>query len=248
MKDIKIKYSFLAVLFSSIMLSSCFEEDNFLDDNLTLTGNHFPVIASFSVDTKSVYVINEVVTDAILSYWTEGSIKQINVYNTIGSGTKDIVSTTPYSANFIDSLRTDVFVFDYDIPNVEPRTSIKIEVEVENVNGLTKADDFDISLDVILSGNSSEYAALSMATFDYQYWSGTAIDAIDLVQYTEMDTTIVFTVPVQPAFAGGFILDTYQFNQVLPNLPGEEVVFEVQLIHNAQADTIKSSFTFDVIN
>lgn len=249
MKNIKIKHTLLAVLLmSSMVLSSCFEEDNFLDDNLTLTGNFFPVVADLDVDTKSSYIINEIISDIFISYWTEGTLKQINVYNTPSGGVRELVSSTPHVPNFIDSLRTDVLVFDYAIPDVEPRTSVNVEVEVENENGFTKSKSFDISLDVILSGDSSVYQEGATATFDYTYWSGTTIDAVDLVQYTSVDTTVVFTVPSQTAFTGGFVLDTYQFNQVVPAqiLPDSTITFEVQLINNSQADTIKTAFSFAV--
>jgi hypothetical protein len=254
MKNIKIKHSLLALLLSSIVIFSCNDDSGFLDDNLTLTGRHFPVIASFFADVKnSPYVINEVsvIENVFMSFWSEDPIKQINVYQTIshlGSNNTELVSSTNYSPDFVDSLRADVFLFDYFPPQVEAQTDIEVEVEVENENGLTKSIFFDMFYDVILDGNEGVYQELSTATFDYTYWSGTAIDAIDLVQYTSIDTTVVFTVPNQASFSGGFVLDTYQFNQLVPSqiLPDSTVTFEVQLINNAQADTIKSAFTFKV--
>ncbi|MCF6352036.1 MAG: hypothetical protein L3J06_03400 [Cyclobacteriaceae bacterium] len=261
MKNSIIKNNLIAMVLSSLVLFSCYNDDRFLDDNLITTGKDFPVVASLSADVKDdAYVINEeaVVEDIIASYWSLGVIKELNIYETIShlnSEIKETVSSTPYSPNFVDSLRADVFIFDYTPPQVEAQTNINVEFEVENENGLTKSRSFNMYYDVIISGNEKSYAPLDTVAFGYTYWSGSVIDGIDLVKKVknnegEIEETLIQTMPAQPAFSGGFVLDTYSFSQLVSGMviPADSVItFEVQLINNAQADTIKSSFTFNIV-
>lgn len=139
MKNIKIKYSFLAVLTSSVMLFSCFEEDNFLDDNLTLTENYFPVVADFYLEEDS-YAVGAS-AQAITVFWSEGPIRELQLYATVGGAAETLVSTTPYTANLVDSVRADVMVIPYTVPNVASGTSIDLRVLVVNENDFTKGDD-----------------------------------------------------------------------------------------------------------
>jgi hypothetical protein len=140
MKNIKIKHSLLALLIGSIAFFSCNDDSGFLDDNLTLTGRHFPVIASFYLENSTYPVGTD--AQAITVYWSEGTIKELQLFATVGSQTETLISTTSYSANFIDSVRADVTVIPYTVPNVASGITIDLRVSIINENGLSKdADD-----------------------------------------------------------------------------------------------------------
>lgn len=144
MKNIKIKHSLFVMIASSLIFFSCFEEDNFLDENLTLTGRHFPVVADFYLEESS-YVAGTT-ANAIAVYWSEGDISELELYATVGAADEILVSTTPFSPNLVDSVRANVTVLPYTVPNVVSGTTIDLRVSVVNTNTLTK--DADDSFDV----------------------------------------------------------------------------------------------------
>ncbi len=144
MKNIKIKHSLLAIFLSSATLFSCYDDNSFLDDNLTLTGRHFPVIADFYIKESS-YAAGAT-ANAIVVYWSEGTISELKLYATVGAADEILVSTTPYSPNFVDSVRADIMVIPYTVPNTDTDTKIELKVSIVNTNSLTKSatDSFDV--------------------------------------------------------------------------------------------------------
>ena len=126
-------------LFLSLMafgLSSCYEEPDWLGDNVTTEGKHFPVIAGFDAPNGTDFKVGET-AQLDLRYWSVDPISTIKLHATIDDVTTE-VSSKSYTQNFQEDSQTDMMLFDYTIPDVAVGTAIRIDAEIINENGLTR--------------------------------------------------------------------------------------------------------------
>ncbi|MEO5650151.1 MAG: hypothetical protein ABIR03_09540 [Ginsengibacter sp.] len=135
-----------AIIIMAFAFNACEKSKDFIADNSTPTGvGYRPVFTNPLRDqatTASIngakYFANTTFTTE-LQFWSESPIKEINLYNTIGSGTRTLVSKTPYASAFSQFKRTDTLLVSYTTPTyiIAPiGTKIKLDYEVLNVNSL----------------------------------------------------------------------------------------------------------------
>jgi len=135
-----------------LLLSGCFDEDNFLVDNIERTGQSFPVISNLEIiNDQSSYSEGDIV-QLDLRFWSEDPVANIVLSDSlINLSSQQEVSTFSYSqAAFSETSQTDSLIIDYTIPTVpNDTTEINLEVQVNNENGLSitnvTADNFAIS-------------------------------------------------------------------------------------------------------
>lgn len=135
-----------------LLFTGCFEEDNFFEDNIELTGRSFPVISDLEIiNAKSSYAEGETVRLDV-RFWSEDPIESIALSDSlIGIRAQQQFTVIPYSeAAFSETSQTDSLVIEYTVPTVpNDTTQINLEVEVTNENGLSltnvEADNFAIS-------------------------------------------------------------------------------------------------------
>jgi hypothetical protein len=136
----------VAVTIIAFAFNACKKSQDFIADNTTPTGvGYRPVFTNPLRDqatTTSIngakYFANTTFTTE-LQFWSESPIKEINLYNTIGSGARTLVSKTPYAPAFSQFKRTDTLLVSYTTPTytIAPiGTKIKLDYEVLNVNAL----------------------------------------------------------------------------------------------------------------
>lgn len=137
---------FLAV---GLLLISCMEEDNWLEDNMERTGRHYPNISDFEiVDLQDEYQEGETVRLDLL-FWSEDPIEEIILRDSVvNESTQQVYSRySPDEATFSEASQTDSLRMEYEVPTVPNDTSeINLEVEIVNENGLSitnvEADNF----------------------------------------------------------------------------------------------------------
>ena len=134
------KLSYIPTLLLSFiimgLLSSCYEEEVWLEDNITATGEYYPVI--YMNDVNSEYQIGDAVT-VVLEYSSQGALKEIVLYQQIGENPEEMVTTTPPNGAFSEKKAQDTLALNYTVPIISDTVDITLRAEAVNTNGLTKS-------------------------------------------------------------------------------------------------------------
>ncbi len=127
--------SFSLFMLLTLFISSCYKEPDFIGDNSTTEGKHFPVIAGFKiVDKADSYNQGEKVK-VDLDFWSVDPIKVIN-FHFRTDDTDVIAATSPYVANFKEDSQTDELIMEFVVPSVSSTDTVTIDAEIINENGL----------------------------------------------------------------------------------------------------------------
>ena len=128
-----------------VVLSSCYEEPDWLGDNATTEGKHFPVIGTLSVSESSVVSGNSVELD--LRYWSFDPILETHLIEKAdGASDFSIVDTYPYSFNFNEETQDEQLILVYTAPTVTDTVDYEIGARVVNENGLEKERTLSITI------------------------------------------------------------------------------------------------------
>lgn len=136
MKKISFQYFTLVLFLATLFLSSCYEEDPWLEDNITSTGEKFPVIYMNEFESGT-YSSGDVV-EVVLEFFSEGELDKIVLYETIGNSEKRKVSESAYVPAFSERKALDTLALSYTVPVVADTVDIVLSAEAINTNGLTK--------------------------------------------------------------------------------------------------------------
>lgn len=134
------KISFIPIIFVSLLmiglLSSCYEEDVWLEDNIITTGEYFPVI--YMNDLNSEYQADEAVS-VVLEYFSLGTLEEIVLYQKVGEEDEEVVLSTPPNGAFSERKAQDTLALTYTVPMITDTVDITLRAEAINANGLTKS-------------------------------------------------------------------------------------------------------------
>lgn len=133
---------------TTIGFTACEKDaDQFLRDNTTVIGR-IPVIAGFKISptqaNNSVTAGQNIILD--LRYWSDDPIDKIELKATVGTGTAQTISTTPYQSAYSKVSQTDSLLLNYQVPNVAVGTAINMQVVVTNKNTLSKSTNLILSV------------------------------------------------------------------------------------------------------
>ena len=116
------------------LLTSCYEEENWLEDNITPTGEYYPTI--YMNDLDGEYAAgDEVIVD--LEFASQGTLENIVLYQQLGEAEEEVVSTTPYQPAFSQKKSQDTLALTYVVPSITDTVEITLRAEAVNANGLT---------------------------------------------------------------------------------------------------------------
>jgi hypothetical protein len=148
MKKIFLILSAAIVLF----ITACKKSVDFIADNTNVTGTgYIPVSSNPLIDfnvtpnktltatlgTSTPVYTGSSMLSVELQYFSQGPVKEINLYATVGTGLRTLVSVTPYAAAFSQIKRLDTLMVSYVVPaSVPANTGIKLEYEILNQNAL----------------------------------------------------------------------------------------------------------------
>lgn len=140
MKSINIFNQTLAlVTFFSLSLTSCYEQQDPLEEMVTRTGNHYPVVANIRTLEAQGFEVNRAPGGEMnleLQYWSFDPIDQVNLYDVINNDTS-LVSSFDYQPAFSQRAGTDTLVVNYTVPQENSGTRINLLFEVVNENTLS---------------------------------------------------------------------------------------------------------------
>lgn len=139
MKLKNIIYSILILGMVGLIFSSCYKEPDWVGDNTTTEGKHFPVIAGVTLVTAGDFFQEGSTIQIDLDYWSLDDIATVKLYENVDGGGATEVSSTSHVSNFQEDSQTDEMILSYTIPTLPSDTvEIVLDVEVINVNGLTR--------------------------------------------------------------------------------------------------------------
>lgn len=132
-----------------LMLSSCYEQEDPLEEIIVRTGDHYPVVANIrSLEAQGYEVDFSAGGDVHLElqYWSFDPIDKINFYDVIDSDTS-LIAAFDYQAAFSKRSDTDTLVVQYTVPAVPAGTEVGLILEVVNENTLIDYGTFDFEVE-----------------------------------------------------------------------------------------------------
>ena len=130
-------------------LSSCYDQEDPLDDLIQRTGNHYPAIANIRTLQDQGFTVDFSPGGSValeMQYWSIDPIDVVNFYDIINGDTA-LISSNPYQAAFSQRSGTDTLVFDYTVPMLPAETTIVLMFEVVNENTLSYARTFGFDIE-----------------------------------------------------------------------------------------------------
>lgn len=141
------KKTYIAIVIAGIFgFVACTKKSDFIADNTTPTGVGYRpvstnplriVTANPVIDLNGAKINSGTTFKTELQYWSESPIKEINVYETVGTGAKTKLQTFEYAPAFSQVKRADTLLVPYTVPTVASGTSIKLDLEIVNKNTLS---------------------------------------------------------------------------------------------------------------
>lgn len=146
------KIILINAVFALLVLTACKKSVDFIGDNTTATGTGFiPVSTNPLIDLNNTP--NRTLTATLgsstpsyaggtqlrveLQYFSQSPVKEISLFETVGSGSRNLVAMVPYTPAYSNIKRLDTLIVPYTIPTaVAANTGIKLEYEIVNQNAL----------------------------------------------------------------------------------------------------------------
>lgn len=125
----KIMRNFI-ILASFFLVTACYEEKVWLDDNVEYQGKAVPSIYMYPLDSAT-YTPGRTARIQ-LEYFSNDGMKEIKVYHRVGSATaaRTLVATLPYTPAFSKLKQQDTLIYQYPIPSGNAaNTQIFIDAE-----------------------------------------------------------------------------------------------------------------------
>ena len=119
------------------LLTACYEEENWLEDNITPSGEYFPTIYMNSL--ASEYQAGDPVS-VVLEFASQGTLQEIVLYQKLGDADEQLVSRTPYQPAFSTVKAQDTLALLYTVPIVTDTVDITLRAEAVNSNTLSSSD------------------------------------------------------------------------------------------------------------
>ena len=132
------KINFLIAISMLLVFSSCYEEEDWLGDNLADGGTYFPVIQSVLTELPDDATFSEGTTvNVSVWYWSRDAVKEVKITETIDGVEKQLTSSGS-STRFDVEKNVDVLEYDYAIPAGSSGKEITITATVITVNDLDR--------------------------------------------------------------------------------------------------------------
>ncbi len=127
------------ILLAAIVVSlstACYEEENWLEDNIAPTGEYYPTIYMNGLGGE--YNAGDPVS-VVLEFASQGTLQEIVLYQKLGDATEEVVSRNPYQPAFSQVKAQDTLALLYTVPAITDTIEIELRAEAVNSNGLTKS-------------------------------------------------------------------------------------------------------------
>jgi len=140
--------SYIIILLVAVLasLASCEKSTDFIADESTPSGGYLPVSTNALIDVANNTTIGTTATSTKyapgaevkteLQFFSVDPIKEINLYNTVGTGARTKVGASiPYAKAYSPIKKLDTLLVPYIVPaGTASGTTIKLDYEIMNVN------------------------------------------------------------------------------------------------------------------
>jgi hypothetical protein len=138
----------LSLIGLATILAACYDDKDPVAEIITPTGKGFYPVSgntltdllngNTSISTNRVYKPGTAIAFE-LQYWSDGPIKEINMYSTEGSNPRTQIYNKPYAEieAFSKIKSADTLVLRYTTPAATATTTVKLEIEIVNENMLS---------------------------------------------------------------------------------------------------------------
>ncbi len=153
-------FSFIALLVLSLALSGCYKDKDWdwVSQNTTASGKYAPVSSNVLYDLNLTNpnnttnprvprsVNSKTVRESLaagytlqteLQYYCIDPIKEIVVYEVIGTNARTLLRTIPYQPSFSRTKGVDTLLISYTIPTLATGTTLHLEMDVISSKGLS---------------------------------------------------------------------------------------------------------------
>lgn len=127
------------ILLSFFAITACYEEKDWLGDNADFQGKAVPSIFMYVLD--STLFTPGRTARVNLEYFCTDGIKEIRIYQRVGSATaaRALVTTLPYTPAFSKLKQQDTLIYQFPIPTGNAaNTQIFIDAEAVSTKDVTK--------------------------------------------------------------------------------------------------------------
>ena len=128
-------------------LSSCYEQQTWVDANVTEGGKYFPVIQLMTVSNTPAsgsFAVGAEVKVAV-QYWSVDPVKSLDLYSTV-NGTESLFSSTPYSYSYDADAKAEIMTLSYTVPAAAAGSTVNLKVKVLCENDLSREKSTVISV------------------------------------------------------------------------------------------------------
>jgi hypothetical protein len=137
----------ILIMTVAVITTACYDDKDPVADIMEPTGKGFyptssntltDLLNAGTISTNRTYKQNVDIAFE-LQYWSEGAIREINLYSKVGAATKQKIYSGKYTdvAAFSKIKSADTLVLRYTTPAVASKTTVSLEVEIVNENELT---------------------------------------------------------------------------------------------------------------
>jgi len=139
-------FFFILVLGAAACFVSCKKSTDFIADESAKSGGYLPVSTNALIDVNNNTTIGTTATSTKyppggvvkteLQFFSVDPIKEINLYETIGAGTRNKVgSGIPYASAYSSVKKLDTLLVPYTVPAAATSgATIKLDYEIMNIN------------------------------------------------------------------------------------------------------------------
>jgi hypothetical protein len=134
----KIMRNFI-ILASFFIVTACYEEKVWLDNNVDYLGKAVPSIYMYPLDSTTFTPGRT--TRVQLEYFSNDGMKEIKVYQRVGSATaaRTLVTTLPYTPAFSRLKQQDTLIYQFPVPTGNAiNTQIFIDAEAVSTKDVPK--------------------------------------------------------------------------------------------------------------
>lgn len=127
------------ILASFFIVTACYEEEVWLDDNVDYLGKAVPSIYMYPLDSATFTPGRTARVQ--LEYFSNDGMKEIKVYQRVGSATaaRTLVTTLPYTPAFSKLKQQDTLIYQFPVPTGNAiNTQIFIDAEAVSTKDVPK--------------------------------------------------------------------------------------------------------------
>lgn len=140
-----ITYLIILLVALTAGIASCKKSTDYLATDSTPTGGYLPVSTNALIDVANNTTIGTTATSTKyapgaevkteLQFFSVDPIKEINLYATVGTGSRNKMNTYPYAKAYSPIKKLDTLLVPYSVPaGTASGTTIKLDYEILNAN------------------------------------------------------------------------------------------------------------------